>query len=268
MSDVPSPQVPAAQSRATISLVLGILSMVICPLIGPFAIWLGLSANSRLRAAGAQTSGAATAGFILGILGTLFILLFVPIVAAIAIPGFLSASSAANERNASANLKSMVSVQMMFRVNDYDQNNSNDFWVGDVAGLYRIAPKSGGGAIRLIEASVALADASPMQSPPPDLAFDSGFPTPGAGWAPKAGYYYRAIPSYYDEMGKTVRYHQGGGRNPDRFAICAYPSRYGSAGRMTIVIDESGSLYRMDTGGKPVDVWPSDPSSRGWSRWD
>ena len=71
------PQPPA--SGAAPALVLGILSIVLCPLCGPFAIALGRKAEKEVRASGGQVGGGgiATAGKILGIIGCVFLVLLV-----------------------------------------------------------------------------------------------------------------------------------------------------------------------------------------------
>jgi len=71
------PQPPA--SGAAPALVLGILSIVLCPLCGPFAIALGRKAEKEVRASGGQLGGGgiATAGKILGIIGCVFLVLLI-----------------------------------------------------------------------------------------------------------------------------------------------------------------------------------------------
>ncbi len=76
----PHPFDPQPQaSGAAPALVLGILSIVLCPLCGPFAIALGRKAEKEVRASGGQVGGGgiATAGKILGIIGCVFLVLLV-----------------------------------------------------------------------------------------------------------------------------------------------------------------------------------------------
>ena len=58
---------------------LGILSIMFCPLCGPVAWSLGRSAEREVDAAGGQLGGRglATAGKILGMIGTAFLVLLV-----------------------------------------------------------------------------------------------------------------------------------------------------------------------------------------------
>ena len=61
------------------ALVLGILSVMLCPLCGPVAWSLGRSAEREIDAAGGQLGGRGlgTAGKILGMIGTAFLVVLV-----------------------------------------------------------------------------------------------------------------------------------------------------------------------------------------------
>jgi ABC-type Fe3+ transport system permease subunit len=74
------PTQPSQQaSSAVAALVLGILSVVLCPLCGPVAWVLGRKAEQEVDASGGRIGGRGlgTAGKILGIIGTLFIVLLI-----------------------------------------------------------------------------------------------------------------------------------------------------------------------------------------------
>src|SRR4051812_8671692 len=62
----------------------------------------------------------------------------VVLVVVIAIPVLLSSQRASNARNASASLKTIASAEADFRANDRDGNKVEDFWTGDVSGLYYV----------------------------------------------------------------------------------------------------------------------------------
>src|SRR5262249_53857667 len=146
-----------------------------------------------------------------------------------------SGNLAANERNGSTSLKTICTAEADFRANDRDWNHVNDFWTADVAGLYT-CKDSAGQSIKLIELSVALADAAPIEagSAGGKIPALSGF---GAS-QPKAGYWFRAMekdnssPAPEDilrtdtggqpQMGKV--------HNTSRFGFCAYPAEYGASG--------------------------------------
>ncbi|MFA0748807.1 MAG: hypothetical protein EORIYHIE_002676 [Candidatus Fervidibacter sp.] len=64
-----------ASSRAIWSLVLGILGLILCGLLAPFAWWLGAAELRDIKAGLSPDSGQglATAGMVLGIIGTVFL---------------------------------------------------------------------------------------------------------------------------------------------------------------------------------------------------
>lgn len=78
-SSPPPGGAPEQVPGATAALVLGILSIVICPLCGPFAWSLGRKGEQAADDAGASLGGRglATAGKILGMIGTFFLLLLI-----------------------------------------------------------------------------------------------------------------------------------------------------------------------------------------------
>lgn len=79
----PGPSYPSAPQKtaggAIAALVLGILSIMFCPLCGPVAWSLGRSAERDVDAGGGRLGGRglATAGKILGMIGTAFLVLLV-----------------------------------------------------------------------------------------------------------------------------------------------------------------------------------------------
>ncbi|HEU4513212.1 MAG TPA: DUF4190 domain-containing protein [Nocardioidaceae bacterium] len=78
--------------RATTSLVLGILGIVPCQLLAPFAWWIGKKTLDEIDASGGRLGGrtAAQAGYIMGIIGTvllavgiLFMILYFVVIVAV-----------------------------------------------------------------------------------------------------------------------------------------------------------------------------------------
>src|SRR5258706_2070588 len=68
---------------------------------------------------------------------------------------------ASTDRYGPTCLKCLCAAQADFRDNDRDGDGMNQFWRGDVAGLYTLVPKNARptlDAIKLIEISVASAD--------------------------------------------------------------------------------------------------------------
>lgn len=186
--------------------------------------------------------------------------------------GAMSGRGASNERNASACLKTIATAEADFRANDRDNNRVNDYWVGDVAGLYSL--KEGGQSIKLIEVSMALADAAPLEAGAaggkiPALT-DFGQP------APKAGYHYRVM-THDNSSGKSEPY--AAETNPDdkmgkvhsnaSFGFCAYPAEYGVTGTRTFIINEGNTIFWKDTAGEAVLEWPSDDELKAeWHKLD
>jgi len=78
--NVPTAGVPSqsASSQAVTALILGILSLVCCPIVGPFAWYLGNQERKAVRSgrSSSASEALAVAGMILGILGTLSLVFF------------------------------------------------------------------------------------------------------------------------------------------------------------------------------------------------
>ncbi|HXX92898.1 MAG TPA: DUF2950 family protein, partial [Planctomycetota bacterium] len=137
---------------------------------------------------------------------------------------------------------------------------------------YRI--DAGGGALRLIEVSVATADARacvPLDKAGrlAGVAKEHASKLVAAGPpAPKAGYWFSVVEKYQDEKGTAVKYDEGNGRNLSRFGFYAYPDAYGKSGKMTFMLNEENVIWRKDLAGKMLDAFPSDPEKAGWTRLD
>jgi len=79
---------PPTDSQATVALVLGILSLLpCCWVVGPVAFFIGNAARRRIEVAGGTISGGgmATAGMVMGIIGTVFLVLVILYAIAVAI---------------------------------------------------------------------------------------------------------------------------------------------------------------------------------------
>ena len=150
-----------------------------------------------------------------------------------------------NELHATTTLKTLASAQADFRANDRDRDGANQFWRGDVAGLYALAP-GGGPPIQLIQLQVAASDDRPLIAR-----------LPGASWKPFHGYLVRAI-RHPDENPKAL--------DPQRFAFVAYPESP-SAGKSMYIIDENNSIrsYAESPPGG-IFVFPTDQELRCWGR--
>lgn len=159
---------------------------------------------------------------------------------------------AANHKAAAQFLKQLVSVQMTYRLTDADGNEINEYWTGDVSGLYRL--KTSGLAIKLIDVSIARADGAPL--PKGDALGDVLCAEP----EPRDGYLFRALAKFDAGNGEEAY----GERNRDRFGFVAYPAEYPQSGKLTFLVTEAGTVFSKDTGGKPVDTFPRDPATAGW----
>jgi hypothetical protein len=158
--------------------------------------------------------------------------------------GLLQTTHCTNDRNALSTIRTLVSAQEDFQTYDRDGDGSPQYWRDDVAGLYSLEDRSGI-PLKLIEASVATADAQP--------AHDWG----EAESVSKAGYWYRALRFAGEEL-----------PDPAKFAFCAFPDSP-SAGIWTFVVSHDNVFYRKKGGaGSGVLVFPSDPVGEGWSKID
>lgn len=95
----PNNQMYPEQSQATTALVLGILSIVVCQLLGPFAWQMGVKELQAIDAGRRppENRSNANAGKILGIIGTVLLALgLLAIIAVFAIGGLAIFAGAAN----------------------------------------------------------------------------------------------------------------------------------------------------------------------------
>jgi hypothetical protein len=150
-----------------------------------------------------------------------------------------------NERAASAALKTLASAEADFRGNDRDGNKIQDFWTGDVAGLYYLKPQGSGEPIKLIEQGVADADPS----------------RPGA--KPYHGYWFIALDN--DESGDPYRTETSGwgteGQlkyNHSKFGFCAYPAEPDVTGQAVFMLNEGNTIFKNTKKKGPILKWPSE----------
>ncbi len=73
---------PPNDDQATLALVLGIIGCIFCWFLGPVALFIGNSSRQRIANSGGTLGGAglATAGMILGIIGTVLLVFGVIII--------------------------------------------------------------------------------------------------------------------------------------------------------------------------------------------
>jgi prepilin-type N-terminal cleavage/methylation domain-containing protein len=192
----------------------------------------------------------------------MIVIAIIAIIAAIAIPGLLSSQRASNERNASTSLKTLTSAEADFRANDRDWNHVNDFWTGDVKGLYcmtsaAVIGNAGGTVdppIKLIELSIASADGYGTLVPAgTECMALSNFAVSSA----KAGYWYQALIGDSAMTGTTEFTYaldtggtpiMGSCHNTSKFGFIAYPDSQ-SAGKYCFVVNENNTIFRSATSG-------------------
>ena len=181
------------------------------------------------------------------------------IIAAIAIPGISRAEIAANERAASASLKSMVNAEENFRINDLDRNAVADYWTANVAGLYCMRVNATGNAVAAMsDIGVASADldarnADAVAYSEPDASYDAALLL---AHAPKAGYVYQALrndekgvayPDDTDGTGRKVHSITG-------FGFAALPAVWDSTGNHVFIVNADASIFRRDFGPSTASV--------------
>jgi len=201
------------------------------------------------------------AGTRLSLIQWIVLLIVLIVVAAIAVPGFLSSRRASNERNASTTLKTLSTAEADFRANDRDWNTINDFWTGDVKGLYTMTSAGKRGAlgepvdpaIKLIELSVAAADADGSFVP----AGGENIPLRAfASPAPREGYWYAALTQDLTGSGTESTYKLETGGTPI-MGSCHNPSKFGFVsfadspwkGKFVFMVNENNTIFRYATTG-------------------
>jgi type II secretory pathway pseudopilin PulG len=174
-------------------------------------------------------------------------------IAAIAIPTMLNSARSANERNAAASLKILLSSESDFRSNDRDGNKVNDYWTGDVAGLYCMtnAARSGNTdpPIKLIDIGVAGADCAPLTAGAAGGEYSAitGFVIQ----APKAGYWYYAM---VNDLSTNQAYAQNTGGTPatgvvhnlSKFAFMTFPDIFRSSGKRVFIVNENNTILSRE----------------------
>ena len=172
------------------------------------------------------------------------------------------------ETSIRGSLRTITSAQADFRANDRDGNGVNDFWTGDVQGLYAIVPKGGAQPIQLIERSVALADGNPLK----------GVYAPLTDPAQPLGAWFNVLIDDRSEN-PAERY---GMRNTSKFGYIAYPGDFLDHVRVAQIVNQDATFYQQflkkeiagsrerPPGPLPdpqYSGWPSDAALRaGWQK--
>jgi type II secretory pathway pseudopilin PulG len=178
------------------------------------------------------------------------------IVAAIAIPGLLRARIAANERNAAASLKTVVTAQEMFRHNDMDRNDVADYWTANVAGLYCLQDSNNLNAIAALnDIGVASADIDAMNAAAvgfenADVQYEPALLLNAGAGLPKAGYAFQALINGPDGAPLAAATDPSGAKvhNLGAYGFMAVPVIWDSTGNFCFIVNEGASVFRCDFG--------------------
>ncbi len=202
----------------------------------------------------------------------MIVVAIIAIIAAIAIPAILRARISGNETSAVGTLRTLVTQENMWHKQDTDGNATNDYWVVDVAGMYRAIRQPAGTEAMMVDIAVARSDWSPDGSgagstglmgtggtatgnfPLIAVAFGAGMQVPGlAAMAhtapvPKSGYYVAAFANdaagtaYNTDLDGAGQFYE----NTSRFAFMAFPDTYDGTGMNAFITDAAGVIWRID----------------------
>jgi hypothetical protein len=141
-------------------------------------------------------------------------------------------------------------------VDDLDGNKVEDFWTGDVSGLYYVKSAVGNRELRLIEEGMANADAKPI------------FPLP-PGSGPAEGYRCQALDRDDSVKGDAGLYKvdtDKSGRkvhNKTMFGFIAFP-KDGSGGKYLFLVNENNTIFAWKSI-QPRTTWPDDEELKSHS---
>jgi hypothetical protein len=156
---------------------------------------------------------------------------------------------AASDRNAQQVLWFLASADGEFRAMDRDGNGIQDYWTGDVAGLYKFG---------LIPREIAEADAAPLVPLIPQPI-------------PYKGCFFRTLRADESETPPAPYQEDTDGRSGKvhsrmRFGFVAYPAGGMTASRRMWIINENHTPFGHEATSPPPQNWPPDPILRTWSK--
>ncbi len=222
----------------------------------------------------------------------LIVITIMSVLLALAVPALLASQLASNERAILATIKTVAVANYDFRGNDRDGNGISDFWTGDVSGLFSMTsaaiPGFNDSVIKLIELPVALADSAPLAAGQAggELQGISAF----GAISNKSGFWIAVLDTdaqtgedYQTSTGGTPL--MGDVHHNGKFGIIAYPDAYGASGKVAVILNEQGVVYRrhIQSSIKPAGGltppgpltnasykdWPSDQNIKSyWSKTD
>ena len=183
----------------------------------------------------------------------MIVIAIIAIIAAIAIPGLVRARITANERSASTSLKALVTAEESFKGNDLDRNGIDDYWTGDLAGLYCLEQIDTASAIAAInDVSMASADINQNNGnvtayATADVAYNA---TLLLASSPKSGFVFQAMILNSNGNNYAIDTDFSGNlvHNFVSYGFMAMPLAWDSTGTFSMIVNESAAVYRRDFG--------------------
>lgn len=207
----------------------------------------------------------------------MIVIAIIAIIAAIAIPSLIKSKISANEGAGAAGLKTFNGMMATFKTKGAQARGKvypsgvgvlvND---GKYCGLY-YEVNNAGDRVTLIGVADANADCradGDTDSLDDPATYVPVIKTTGVAvlqaaatfnCSAKQGYWYGLARS----IGTLASYNSTYARN--HYALCAFPEDYGNTGESTFVINEEGTVYKMDFGTAVLRNYPGlDPIVAGW----
>lgn len=192
----------------------------------------------------------------------MIVVAIIAIIAAIAIPNLLTSRMSANEVSATSGLKTLVSTEAVWYQQDSDGNGRKDYWTYDVGTLHRYFRADKATKVAAIDMAFAKADFLPQDMG--GATFGAGISEDWSGFAitqtPKSGYYFRSMGDDLTVGGSGLSSNEVGGVaacNSGAFSFMAAPDVYGSTGVNSFIVNQAGTVYRVDVG-SAADRWETD----------
>jgi hypothetical protein len=162
-------------------------------------------------------------------------------------------------------LRDIVRAETEHRERDLDGNKIHDWWVADVSSLSRLM--SGEFPIGRLSGDFFHMDGSALPNGKGRIELET-IP------AKSDNMIYPRLVQVIPEGPDGTPYAEdldGDGNafeSTRGFAFCSYPAKYGERGALeTLIVDQTGVMWRKDIGGAAVKRWPADPEKEGWKKW-
>jgi len=167
-------------------------------------------------------------------------------------------------------LLGVAEAERIFRRTDLNRNGVKDYWTGNVRGLHALRQEDGT-AIALIPRAVARADYAADRGGRSDRRSFHGYYLAAFRRTPTGDRYQRDP----DGDGRASEHRS-------KYAFMAFPAAYGEPGTKAFIVNQTGSIWRVDArsggyngptgkpasppGTPPVEQFPADPADEGYTR--